>query len=84
MFESCGYWEFNKNTEKLEIIYEKFNEKFISMPISDNNPRMVYRINELLCLECDKFIPREKTPQLILTKPKVIKKTPQVIIKPIK
>lgn len=60
MLESCKYWEFSKGAEKLDKIYEKFNNKFYSLPISDKNKRLAYHINELLCFECDKFSPRKK------------------------
>jgi len=62
----CNYWKFIEKSGRLEAIYERFGAEHPNLPIISTNPqwksetRDIYRVNDILCIDCDKFTLREK------------------------
>jgi hypothetical protein len=58
--EYCTYWKFIGDTENIDTIYSRFGEEIFKLPVSSKETGNMFHVNELLCMECDKYTPREK------------------------
>lgn len=62
----CHYWDFMEDSERLDSIYERFGQDDYRLSIISHHAQLkegnrdVLRVTELLCLECEKYIPRKK------------------------
>ena len=77
--EYCTYWNFVGDTENIGTIYSRFGEEIYKLPVSSKETSSKFHVNELLCMECDKYTPREeKTIPIIKTKVAHEKQSTQV------
>ena len=57
----CQYWQFMKNSERLQALYGRFNANIYKLGVisKSGDSREIYCVTELLCLDCDRYEPRK-------------------------
>jgi hypothetical protein len=66
--EYCSYWNFVGETENIDTIYSRFGKEIYKLPVSSKETSHMFHVNELLCMECDKYTPREKKIEILHNK----------------